>query len=42
MFERIKKWYCMGLWTREMVHRAVEKGLIDGQQAEELIGEGAA
>ena len=40
MFERIKKWYRMGLWTREMVDRAVEKGLIDGQQAEELTGEG--
>lgn len=39
MFERIKKWYHMGLWTKEMVENAVKKGLISCEQAEELTGE---
>lgn len=41
MFERIKKWFHMGLWTKEMVYSAVDKGLIEKQQADELTGEAA-
>ena len=28
MFEKIKKFYDLGLWTVDMVHNAVDKGLI--------------
>ena len=38
MFERIKKWYKQGLWTKEMVQNAVTKGILTAEQAAELIG----
>ena len=38
MFEKIKKWYDLGLWTKEMVHNAVPK-LITPEQYEEITGE---
>jgi hypothetical protein len=28
MFEKIKKWYKQGLWTAEMVKKAMDKGII--------------
>lgn len=37
MFERIKKWYAMGLWTAEMVNNAVKKGVITAEQEAELL-----
>ncbi len=37
MFERIKKWYTMGLWTAEMVNNAVKKGVITAEQEAELL-----
>lgn len=37
MFEKIKKWYHMGLWTEAMVRNAVKKGIITEAQAEEII-----
>ena len=37
MFERIKKWYMMNLWTETQVMQAVEKGVITQQQAEEIL-----
>jgi len=37
MFEKIKRWYEMGLWTAEMVRQAVEKGVITQEQAEEIL-----
>ena len=37
MFEKIKKWYDMGLWTAEMVQQAADKGVITQEQAEEII-----
>lgn len=40
MFEKIKKWYRMGLWTAAMVRRAAEKGVITQGQATEILGEG--
>ena len=37
MYERIKKWYKMGLWTEAMVRNAVIKGVITENQAVEII-----
>lgn len=37
MFEKIKKWYQMGLWTEAMVRNAVRKGILTEEQAEEII-----
>lgn len=37
MFEKIKRWYEMGLWTADMVLKAVEKGIITQDQAEEIL-----
>lgn len=37
MFEKIKKWYRMGLWTEAMVRNAVKKGIITEAQAEEIL-----
>lgn len=37
MYEKIKKWYRMGLWTEAMVRNAVKKGIITEAQAEEIL-----
>lgn len=37
MFEKIKRWYEAGLWTADMVMKAVEKGVITQDQAEEIL-----
>lgn len=37
MYEKIKKWYEMGLWTTEMVLQAVEKDVITQAQANEIL-----
>ena len=39
MFEKIKKWYEDGLWTKAMVRNAVKKGKITAEQYEEIVGE---
>lgn len=36
MFERIKKWYSMGLWTEEMVRNAVVKDIITEEEFSEI------
>lgn len=38
MYERIKKWYSMGLWTEEMVGNAVEKDIITEEEYNEIVG----
>ncbi len=38
-FEIIKKNYNRGLWTKQMVRKAVEKNVITGEQYEEITGE---
>ena len=38
MYNKIKKWYEMGLWTEEMVLQAVEKGKITQEEANEILG----
>lgn len=39
MFDKIKRWYDMGLWTKEMVKNAVKKGVITPEQYKEITGE---
>lgn len=39
MYEKIKKWYEEGLWTKAMVRNAVRKGKITAEQYEEIVGE---
>lgn len=37
MFEKIKKWYKMKLWTDVMVQSAVTKGVITEDEAAEIL-----
>lgn len=37
MYEKIKKWYEMKLWTAEMVQHAVAKGVITEEQCDEIL-----
>lgn len=39
MFRKIKKWYDQGLWTKQMVAKAVAKGVITPEQYQEITGE---
>lgn len=39
MYEKIKKWYILGLWSETMVQNAVGK-LLNQQQADEICREG--
>lgn len=39
MYEKIKKWYKMGLWKEPQVKQAVEKNVITQQQYEEIVGD---
>ena len=39
MFERIKKWYKMGLWSETMVQDAVKKGILTEAEAAEILGQ---
>lgn len=39
MKERIRKWYHMGLWSKEMVANAVWKNIISAEDYEEITGE---
>lgn len=32
MFEKIKRWYSLGLWTEKMIQTAVEKHLLTTEQ----------
>ena len=38
MFEKIKKFYNMGLYTKEQVHKFVEKVVITEEQYIEIVG----
>lgn len=42
MFEKIKKWYKLGLWTEAMVRNAVVKGVITEAEYAEITGEAYA
>lgn len=39
MFAKIKKFYDMGLYTKEQVHKFVEKGVITEKQYNEIVGD---
>lgn len=38
MFEKIKRFYTLGLWNPDMVRTAARKGVITEAQAEEILG----
>ena len=38
MYEKIKKWYMMGLWTDSMIWNAVYKNVLTEDEAAEIIG----
>lgn len=38
-FEKIKKYYEDGFWTKKMVKNAVVKGKITAEEYEEIVGE---
>ena len=38
-FEKIKKWYDSGLWSKEQVKKAVVKGQITAAEYQEITGE---
>ena len=37
MYNKIKKWYDMGLWTEDMVWNAVRKGILTEDEANEIL-----
>lgn len=37
MFEKITKWYYMGLWTEAMVRTAVDKGILTAEEAADIL-----
>ena len=40
MKEKIAKWYKQGLWTAQMVHNAVKKGILTAEEAAEIMPAG--
>ena len=38
MYEKIKKFYDLGLWTEEMVKDALDKSIITEDEYEEIVG----
>lgn len=39
MYEKIKKWYKQGLWSKTMVLNAYNKGIISEEQYKTIIKE---
>ena len=39
MKDKIAKWYKQGLWTKDMVRKAVEKKVITKKDYKEIVGE---
>ena len=39
MKDKIAKWYKQGLWTKDMVRKAVEKKVVTKKEFKEIIGE---
>lgn len=37
MKEKIAKWYKQGLWTADMVQKAVDKGILKPEEAAEIL-----
>lgn len=39
MFEKIKRFYSMGLYTKEMAYKFVEKGVITDEQYLQIVAD---
>lgn len=39
MKAKIEKWYKQGLWSKEMVQNAVNKGVITAEDYKEIVGD---
>ena len=39
MKDKIKRWYEQGLWSDQMVHDAVDKGVITEQEYQDIVRE---
>ena len=39
MYERIKRYYELGVWDKERVRKAVEKGVISAAEYADIVGE---
>ena len=39
MKDKIIKWYKQGLWTKDMVRKAVEKKVVTKKDYKEIVGE---
>lgn len=37
MYKKIKKWYTMGLWTKAMIQKAVQKNVLTEKEAADII-----
>lgn len=37
MFEKIKKWYKQGLWTKKMVRDALYKGILTEEEVNQIL-----
>ena len=37
MFEKLLKWYEMGLWSKKMIEEAHEKGIINLEQLNKIL-----
>lgn len=37
MYEKIKKWYGMKLWSESMVRNAVKKGVLTERESETIL-----
>ena len=40
MFDKIKQWYELGLWSEQRVREAVAKNVITPEQFKEITGKG--
>lgn len=40
MFDKIKLYYEIGVWSEQRVREAVAKGIINGEQFKEITGKG--
>lgn len=38
MYDKIRKWYKLGLWTEDQVLMAAEKGIVTDEQAADILG----
>lgn len=39
LYAKIKSWYDKGLWTKDMVQNAADKGVITAEEFEEITGD---